>query len=236
MARCARVRRVVGAGVYYGAATVEASACRDQEVYILGGGDSAGQAALFLARFARQVHIVTLGDGPRNRCRDTSSSGSSRPATWRSTPHHRHGRGRHRARGMDPHPRYQGERDQARAGRCAFRLHRCGPPVGLAGRDGRPRRQGLPPVWAGLPHRRPRGLATRPSALSARDARPGVFVAGDVRKGSVKRLTVAAGEGAAAVDLVHRYLEATFDRPAREDREAASAPMTAAASASGGPS
>jgi thioredoxin reductase (NADPH) len=54
---------LVGAGVYYGAATVEASACRDQEVYILGGGNSAGQAALFLARFARQGHIMTLGDG-----------------------------------------------------------------------------------------------------------------------------------------------------------------------------
>ena len=43
-----------GAGVYYGAATVEASACRGQEVYVLGGGNSAGQAALFLARFARR--------------------------------------------------------------------------------------------------------------------------------------------------------------------------------------
>ena len=54
---------LVGAGVYYGAATVEAAACRDQEVYVLGGGNSAGQAALFLARFARLVHVMTLGDG-----------------------------------------------------------------------------------------------------------------------------------------------------------------------------
>ena len=53
---------LVGAGVYYGAATVEASACRDQDVYVLGGGNSAGQAALFLARFARRVHILALGD------------------------------------------------------------------------------------------------------------------------------------------------------------------------------
>jgi thioredoxin reductase (NADPH) len=77
-------------------------------------------------------------------------------------------------------------------------------------------------------------LDRRPYPLETRV--PGVFVAGDVRKGSVKRLTVAAGEGAMAIDLVHRYLEATFDRPAREDREAASALMTAAAPASGGPS
>ncbi|MEA2623606.1 MAG: thioredoxin reductase, partial [Chloroflexota bacterium] len=53
---------LVGAGVYYGAATIEASSCTDQEVYVLGGGNSAGQAALFLARFARRVHVLTLHD------------------------------------------------------------------------------------------------------------------------------------------------------------------------------
>jgi thioredoxin reductase (NADPH) len=77
-------------------------------------------------------------------------------------------------------------------------------------------------------------LDRRPYPLETRV--PGVFVAGDVRKGSVKRLTVAAGEGAAAIDQVHRYLEATIDRPAPEHREPSSAPMTAAASATGGPS
>ena len=43
---------------------------------------------------------------------------------------------------------------------------------------------------------------------------PGVFVAGDVRKGSVKRMTVAAGEGAMAIDEIHRYLGGTFADPA----------------------
>ena len=76
-------------------------------------------------------------------------------------------------------------------------------------------------------------LERRPYPLETRV--PGVFVAGDVRKGSVKRLTVAAGEGAMAIDLVHRYLGETFGRPARVDGEAMSASMTAAASASGGP-
>jgi thioredoxin reductase (NADPH) len=50
---------LVGAGIYYGAVTAEAAACRDQEVYVLGGGNSAGQAALFLYRFARRVTILT---------------------------------------------------------------------------------------------------------------------------------------------------------------------------------
>ncbi len=47
-----------GAGVYYGAATTEASACKDKEVYVVGGGNSAGQAAMYLAKFAKNVHIL----------------------------------------------------------------------------------------------------------------------------------------------------------------------------------
>lgn len=51
-----------GAGVYYGAAMTEASACKDKEVYIVGGGNSAGQAAMYLANFASKVHIVIRRD------------------------------------------------------------------------------------------------------------------------------------------------------------------------------
>lgn len=47
-----------GAGVYYGAATTEAYACTEQDVYIIGGGNSAGQAAMYLSKYARTVHIL----------------------------------------------------------------------------------------------------------------------------------------------------------------------------------
>ncbi len=47
-----------GAGVYYGAATTEAGACRNEDVYVVGGGNSAGQAAMYLSKFARSVHII----------------------------------------------------------------------------------------------------------------------------------------------------------------------------------
>ncbi len=47
-----------GAGIYYGAATTEAQACKDEEVYIVGGGNSAGQAAMYLSKFARNVYIL----------------------------------------------------------------------------------------------------------------------------------------------------------------------------------
>lgn len=52
------IDRFTGAGVYYGAATTEAGACREKSVYIVGGGNSAGQAAMYLSRFAKNVFIV----------------------------------------------------------------------------------------------------------------------------------------------------------------------------------
>jgi thioredoxin reductase (NADPH) len=51
-----------GAGIYYGAATTEASACKDKEVYVIGGGNSAGQAAVYLSKFARNVYIIIRRD------------------------------------------------------------------------------------------------------------------------------------------------------------------------------
>lgn len=52
------VDQFTGAGVYYGAAITEASACKDKQVYIIGGGNSAGQAAMYLSKFANKVHII----------------------------------------------------------------------------------------------------------------------------------------------------------------------------------
>jgi hypothetical protein len=51
-------RNLVGRGIYYGAAAAEATSCREQDVFLLGGGNSAGQAAMLLSRFARSVTLV----------------------------------------------------------------------------------------------------------------------------------------------------------------------------------
>ncbi|PSL42706.1 thioredoxin reductase (NADPH) [Chitinophaga niastensis] len=56
------IAQFTGAGIYYGAATTEAGSCRDRLVYILGGGNSAGQAAVYLSKFAKQVFIVIRRD------------------------------------------------------------------------------------------------------------------------------------------------------------------------------
>lgn len=52
------IEKFTGAGIYYGAAITEASACKDKEVYCIGGGNSAGQAAMYLSKFAKSVYIV----------------------------------------------------------------------------------------------------------------------------------------------------------------------------------
>lgn len=56
------VENYTGAGIYYGAATTEAAACKDKEVYVIGGGNSAGQAAVYLSKFAKNVYIIIRRD------------------------------------------------------------------------------------------------------------------------------------------------------------------------------
>jgi thioredoxin reductase (NADPH) len=56
------VENFTGAGIYYGAATTEASACKDKEVYVIGGGNSAGQGAVYLSKFAKNVYIIIRKD------------------------------------------------------------------------------------------------------------------------------------------------------------------------------
>ncbi|HTD99204.1 MAG TPA: FAD-dependent oxidoreductase [Mucilaginibacter sp.] len=56
------IENYTGAGVYYGAATTEASACKGKDVFVIGGGNSAGQAAMYLSKFAQKVHIIIRRD------------------------------------------------------------------------------------------------------------------------------------------------------------------------------
>jgi thioredoxin reductase (NADPH) len=63
--------RLAGRGIYYGAALVEAVACKDEEVFVVGGANSAGQAALHFAKFACKVTMLVRGEGFRPPCRNT---------------------------------------------------------------------------------------------------------------------------------------------------------------------
>jgi thioredoxin reductase (NADPH) len=197
---------LVGAGIYYGAAIAEATACRNQDIYVLGGGNSAAQAALLLARFARRVVILTLEDSLEDtmskylvdRIRKTRNI-----EVW--TNHTVIGaEGQGHLEWLSVQNTKTGETRRVHAdGLFVFigatpRTEWLGD---LVARD----EQGFVLAGVDLPHDGPSPwpLERRPYRLET--STPGVFVAGDVRKGSVKRLTAAAGEGAMAVAFIHRY-------------------------------
>jgi thioredoxin reductase (NADPH) len=192
---------LAGAGVYYGAATTEAQLYRDGEVAVVGSGNSAGQAAVHLARFARAVHVVIRGDDLAagmsaylvEQIRDLANvavhTGTDTVAL-RGESH------LEAARFATP----DGETEMALDAMFVF--------IGQ-----QPRTSWL----AGAVACDERGFVlTGPGASAAwnldrqpfilESSLPGLFAAGDVRHDSVKRIASAVGEGAMAVALVHRYL------------------------------
>ncbi len=192
-----------GLGVYYGATPVESQLCQDEEVVVVGGGNSAGQAALYLAGFAKHVHLSVRGPGlgetmSRYLIARIEACENITVKTW-NTVGALEGNG-HLERvtcvstkdgtsvthpvkhlflmtGADPNTAWLG-------GCLALdekHFIKTGPDLG--------------PDWR---WRRP------PFLLET--SRPGVFAVGDVRAGSVKRVASAVGEGSMAVQFVHKVL------------------------------
>lgn len=202
---------LTGRGIYYGAALVEASACRDEEVFLVGGANSAGQAALHFARYARRVTMLVRADSlaismsrylideiehipnivVETRTQVVAVAGSERLE---------------RIRTLGP----DGEQERSASSLFVF--------IGAA-----PRTEWLPPEILRDEHgfllagpdlsadpgvapdfRRLWTLPREPYLLES--SLPGVLVAGDVRHGSVKRAASAVGEGSIAVQFAHQYL------------------------------
>jgi thioredoxin reductase (NADPH) len=199
--------RLTGRGVYYGAALVEAVACKDEEVFVVGGANSAGQAALHFAKFACKVTMLVRGDGlsatmskylideieqtsnivlePRTQVLE--ALGEERLESLKlSGP-----KGEYQvpatslfvfigaAPGTEWLPASILRDDKG------FLL--AGPDLRIDGK--------LPDIWK---------EQREPYLLES--SVPGVFVAGDVRRGSIKRVASAVGEGSIAVQFVHQYL------------------------------
>jgi thioredoxin reductase (NADPH) len=202
---------LVGAGVFYGAAGAEARAMTGQHVYVIGAGNSAGQAALHLARYAASVTMVVRGCDLRASMSSylvtqisTTANIRIRPATEVIA-----GQGQCSLQTLTLRDRASGTTDTVPAA-ALFVMIGAEPRTAwlrgsverdeqgfiLTGRDlyrtGRPA--------AGWPLERP--------PLLLETSIPGVFAAGDVRHRSIKRVASAVGEGATAVQLVHEYLQA----------------------------
>jgi thioredoxin reductase (NADPH) len=201
---------LTGRGVFYGAALTEAMSCADQDVYVVGGANSAGQAALYFAQRSRRVCMLVRGASL------VTSMSSYLIEQIEQTPN-----------------------IEVRTHTTVVEAHGTDHLDGLTLLDGRtgekesvdtswlfvfigaaPRTDWLdqavlrddhgfvvagPDLMAG--GRRPRGWSLDRDPYHLETSIPGVFVAGDVRSESVKRVASAVGEGAMAVMLVHRYLE-----------------------------
>ncbi|GAB3200403.1 FAD-dependent oxidoreductase [Nocardioides hungaricus] len=198
------VEELVGSGVFYGAAMTAAREMEGQDVYVVGGGNSAGQAAMHLARFARSVTILVR----RPALEETMSAYLVGEIAYNSRISVRtcctvvDGGGDGRLEWLSLEDVRTGARDRV-------------PAYGLFLLLGaEPRCDWIPPGIA----RDPRGFV-----LTGRDVPrehwvdglppaelattvPGIFCAGDVRAGSMKRVASASGEGASVVPLVHAWL------------------------------
>jgi thioredoxin reductase (NADPH) len=202
-----RLAEFEGRGVWYWASALEARMCQQTEVVLVGGGNSAGQAAVFLAEYAARVHVLVRGPGlaasmsrylidrldatpnielhPHTQLTELHGdrSGGLEAVTWRDS-----------RTGLD----------ERRPIRHVFLFVGADPETDwLEGCNVARDAQGF--VLTG----RACGLAPDGPSATLGSNIPGVFAVGDVRSGSVKRVGGAIGEGAAVVSLIHQYLAVT---------------------------
>jgi thioredoxin reductase (NADPH) len=202
-----------GRGVFYGSANTEALSCRDQEVYVVGAGNSAGQAAIFLAQYARHVVLVVRGThiGEKmsqylvNRIEGNSDEIGKKIDVLYETEVVAC-RGNEHLEGLTLKNRATGQTNDVATGFLFIFIGAapCTQWLGnLVSLDARGFVLTGPDLDASE-HLKDWPIDRAPFLLEA--SVPGIFAAGDVRHESVKRVASAVGEGSVAVHFIHRYL------------------------------
>ena len=203
-----------GRGVFYGAAASEAPAMRGQTVFVAGAGNSAGQAALHLAKWAKQVTVLvrarSLADSMSDYLIREIGSAPNVDVCYRVQV--ADGTGTGHLESLVLTDTVSGARRSVPADALFVLIGAQPRTQWLAGTLARDR-QGFIRTGPDLPAgtRWPPGRPPLPLETSL----PGVFAAGDVRQGSVKRVASAVGEGAATIPLVHRHLHTAPAIPGR---------------------
>jgi thioredoxin reductase (NADPH) len=199
--------RLTGQGIYYGAALVEAVSCKDEDVFVVGGANSAGQAALHFAKYACKVTMLVRGDGLSATMSKYLIDEIAQTSNIVLEPQTQviEALGEERLEALKLKGP-QGERQVPATSVFVF--------IGAA-----PGTEWLPAsvlrdengfLLAGpdlrIDGKLPESWKEQREPYLLESSVPGVFVAGDVRHGSVKRVASAVGEGSIAVQFVHQYL------------------------------
>ena len=203
------VERLTGAGVYYGAAITEALSCRDDDVYVIGGANSAGQAAMYLSQYARSVTLLVRSDSlERSMSRYLIDEIEARDNI-----HVRLNSGVARVNGeqnletVTIRETTSGKEDTVPAAGLFIFI---GALPGTDWLDGIVKRDERGFILSGpdlmQDGKRPQGWRLDRDPYLLETNVPGMFVAGDVRHGSVKRVASGVGEGSIAVQFIHHYL------------------------------
>jgi thioredoxin reductase (NADPH) len=203
------MERLQGAGVYYGGGIVEARSCKEENVYIVGGANSAGQAAVYFSGYARRVVMLVRGDSLAatmsrylvDRIEQTPNIEVQTGASVVEV----HGGVRLEEISIKCHA--TGAVDRVKASSLFIFIGaepRTNWLEGVVERDDR----GFILTGADLVRegKRPKGWSLDRDPGLLETSVPGVFAVGDVRHGSVKRVASGVGEGSIAIQFVHQYL------------------------------
>ena len=204
----ARLAEFEGVGVFYAATQMEAQACRTDPVAIVGGGNSAGQAAMFLSRSSAAVHVIIRGETLETSMSRYLIDQIERNPRITVTPQTQVTAllGTDQLEGVELLDTSR-QQASALAARGLFVFIGAQPATGwLAGQLAEDT-HGFLLTGSSIPEAQLEDSGRAPLFLET--SRPGIFAVGDVRSGSVKRAATAIGEGSMAVRLVFERLQAT---------------------------
>ena len=203
------IEKLTGAGVYYGAAMTEAFSIQGQEVFIVGGANSAGQAAMYFSRFAKHVTVLVRGDSVAKDMSQylINEIGATRNIDVQVNSSVIEAHGEESLEALTIANSKTGEVKTVPA-KALFifigAMPRTDWLAGIVERD----EQGFilsgPVLVSG--GRRPEGWTLDRDPFLLETSVSGIFVAGDVRSGSVKRVASGVGEGSVTVQFIHHYL------------------------------
>ena len=204
------VERLTGAGIYYGASLTEAASYRDQHVFVVGGANSAGQAAMFFSQFAKQVTMLVRGNSLTKSMSQylIDQIEGTENIEVKTDNIVLEAFGDEKLEAIKIQDKETGEEKKVPAA-AMFVFIGARPHSTMV--DGLVERNSVGFIKTGSSlmqdGKRPKGWKLKRDPLPLESSVPGIFVAGDVRDYAVRRIASAVGEGGIAISQVHQYLK-----------------------------